>query len=487
MGTIVDTSKFKMRVFIALLLLVAVVAVSSTRRVCYYTNWAQYRKGAAKFTPENVDPKLCSHIIWSFATMEGNDLKTYEWNDEAEYKKMMAHKSTSPGLKVMIAVGGWNFGVAKMTAMLSSKSNRAAFIRSSLSFLKKYGFDGLDLDYEYPGNRGSPAADKHRFTLLCQELRKAFDADGSGFLLTAAVGAGKSTVDAAYEIAPISKALDFINLMTYDLNGAWNPTTGHNSPLFAGRSDTGATKFLNVDWAARYWIKNGCPKNKLVIGMPTYGRGFVLSGSNSGYGAPAAGGTAPGKYTGEKGYYAYYEACQIAKSGKVTRDPERKVPYVVKGKDWVGYDDVESLLAKVEWMQKEGYGGWMVWAMDLDDFTGTMCGQGKWPLLSAMSEAVGESSGSGGGSTGGGNTGGGSTGGGSTGGGSTGGGSTGGGDIKDCVSSCAGHADGNFASCNGCEVYVTCLGGRTYDNRPCGNGLVWDDEAKVCGWSSSNC
>ena len=96
----------------------------SYKRVCYYTNWAQYRTGAAKFLPEDVDPSLCSHVIYAFAKMEGNTLAPFEWNDAdtdwsiGMYSRTMALKEKSPGLKVMLAVGGWNFGTKIMVNKL---------------------------------------------------------------------------------------------------------------------------------------------------------------------------------------------------------------------------------------------------------------------------------------------------------------------------------------------------------------------------------
>ncbi|KAF8787216.1 Chitotriosidase-1 like protein [Argiope bruennichi] len=380
-----------------LLLLVALAASAPSRDhnskrykvVCYLGSWANYRGGEGKFLIENIDPNLCTHLVYGFAKLAGNQIAVYDpyldlkenWGLGA-YQRFNNLKKQNPNLSTLIAIGGWNEGSTKYSQMAADPNARATFVKSAVDFCLKYDFDGLDMDWEYPANRGGAAADKQNFVTLLKELKEAFAPHG--LILSAAVSAGKNTIDTAYDIPGVSKYLDFINVMAYDLHGSWEKTTGHNAPLYERPGESEGDKILNVNYAIKYWIAKGAPKNKIILGMGTYGRSFTLANpSDNKLGAPTTGPGRAGPLTKEPGMLGYNEICRDKGFTEVFVE-KVEAPYAYNGNQWVGYDNVKSIGIKVDYLIREGLGGGMIWSLETDDFRGN-CG-GRNVVISSSNE-----------------------------------------------------------------------------------------------------
>lgn len=118
---------------------------------------------------------------------------------------MLALRDKNPGLKVLASMGGWNEGSGKYSDMASDPQKRSTLVADVVSWMKQHGFDGFDLDWEYPGQRdGSrPDTDPANFVLLLQELRNALHAEN--MILSIAVGGAKASIDASYIVPEVSE------------------------------------------------------------------------------------------------------------------------------------------------------------------------------------------------------------------------------------------------------------------------------------------
>lgn len=298
---------------------------------------------------------------------------------------------------------GWNEGSIKYSKMASEPEARAKFVQSVVEFLDKYNFDGLDLDWEYPGARGGHSYDKQNFVRLLQELKEAFKP--KQYLLTAAVSAGKWFIDPAYDIGQVSRYLDLINLMAYDYHGGWETKTGMNAPLFnSPKHDLSKDDaMLNVNWSVNYWLQQGAPAEKIMLGVGSYGRSFTLDkASVNGINSPASQKGQAGPYTREPGSLGYNEICEAFQrqpnSWTIVRDPDYLAPYAYNDRQWVGYDDMQSLALKAQFAKSMGLGGMMMWSIETDDFLGR-CHNEKYPLLNTIKRVMnGKGTGSGTGS-----------------------------------------------------------------------------------------
>lgn len=278
----------------------------------------------------------------------------------------------------------------KYSQLVSKSSSRRNFIRQLIPYLKKYGFQGIHFDWTYPrcwqsDCRKGPESDRPNFTRLIKEISAEFKKHG--FILGVGISGYKEIIVKSYEIDELSNAADFLTIMTYDYHGAWEKQTGHVSPLY-GKPDDKYPQY-NTDYTIQLLIREGADPRKIIVGVPFYGQSFTLAEKSTrlvGEGIAARGPGKPGEYTKQPGMLAYYEICDRVKnrSWRKGRDASQKSgPFAMLDDQWVGFEDVNSVANKAQYVLESGLGGIAAWTVDLDDFSNRCCLE-AFPLLSSI-------------------------------------------------------------------------------------------------------
>lgn len=294
-------------------------------------------------------------IYYAFSTIQDGKPGLYNLRHPA----LMADlRKLNPSLKVVVSTGGWGAGGFSEAAM--TPEGRTLFTRSAMDFIREYDFDGIDMDWEYPcssaGEIASHPDDKFHFTLLLEELRQALDEYGKqagrAMHLSAAVGAGTWCVE-SMEVEKVAKLLDQVNLMTYDIRMAQTAPAGHHTNLYP---QTGDEAGMCGDLAVKLYAQAGVPMEKLVLGAAFYGRVWQ---NTPGFNQRAEGADTL-RFTEIDRHYLSTDSGRA--SGYVRHwDTQARAPYLYNGRDFISYDDEESIAEKCRYVAEKNLGGIMFW------------------------------------------------------------------------------------------------------------------------------
>ncbi|UJW31369.1 glycoside hydrolase family 18 chitinase [Saccharothrix sp. AJ9571] len=314
------------------------------------------------------------------------------------YNQLKKLKAKHPNLKVLISLGGWTYS-KYFSDVAATEASRKKFVSSCLDIYIKGNlpvyngaggpgtaagiFDGIDLDWEWPGAEGhagnhvSPA-DKVNNTLLIHEFRKQLDElgapQGKRYQLTAFTPADPAKIDAGWELAPVANSLDIFNVQGYDFHGAgsdnsWEPNrTGHQGNLYADADDPYNFHF-SVENAVKPYLDAGVSPRKLTVGLAFYGRGWqgVTDGGKAGE-WQAATGAAPGQFAEEAGTRGYSNLLASVPNCTVHHDEAAVATscFTGNGGQWWTFDDAWAIGKKTAWIKSKGLLGAMIWEMSGD-------------------------------------------------------------------------------------------------------------------------
>lgn len=287
------------------------------RNVMYYGDWSIWG-GQGNFYPSGIPADQLTHLNFAFLDFDANGNLIFTDKDAAVgapvgmaevqwgaanagiLSALQELRAANPNLRIGVSIGGWSKS-GDFTTVAANPGTRARFVENVMKFIKYTNMDFVDIDWEYPAlprqadkvdnqnDEGTPlatAADKENYILLLQDLKNALNIQGEQldrtYELSVAIPASKSQLEAGVDIPRLFQTVDFANIMTYDLHGAWDSVSGHHTGLYTNPNDPNAGSGLSVDASVSYLLSKGAPSNKIVIGSAFYTRGWekVSMGSN---------------------------------------------------------------------------------------------------------------------------------------------------------------------------------------------------------------
>ncbi|CAO3620433.1 unnamed protein product [Cunninghamella blakesleeana] len=379
------------------LLLGASSVLASKSLVGYFPNWLY-----AKYPVSNIDFSKYTHINYAFAILIKGATPEYtdDWQVQSQLPQLVS-AAHAKNAKVLLSVGGWS-GCLTFSTMAADPSQRKTFIDWNIGEMKKYDLDGIDVDWEYPGSTGPGcnsidlANDAKNLLILLQEMRAAFDSTFTNstkeLSIACHVRTFKTTDGNMADVSEYVKVLDRFNLMTYDINGAFNSTSGPNAPFNFEPGWGDADSYVS---AIDTWMKAGVPASKIIPGLAFYGRSATatVDMTNTNQYQPQIQGNPPhgdsydaywqNPYCSKEpgGLSGVWRYANLRSQGVLTTPTTASSPWIRRWDDttqtpwlfnptdktFISYDDPKSIGIKTDYAISKNLGGLMVWSVDEDN------------------------------------------------------------------------------------------------------------------------
>ncbi|RAL62744.1 hypothetical protein DID88_004586 [Monilinia fructigena] len=345
------------------------------QNAAYYVNWAIYGRN---YHPQQLPASELSHVLYAFANLYQNgtvylsdpnaDIEkhysTDSWNETGNnaygcLKQLYLLKKHNRHLKTLLSIGGWTYST-NFAGAASTDSTRAQFASTSVKLLADLGFDGLDIDWEYPAN----AVEAANFVLLLKAIREELDAyaakyvPGYHFLLTVATAAGPKNYN-VLDMAGMDPYIDTWHLMSFDYAGSWDNVTGNMANLYPSPSVPASTQY-STNQAVTDYISKGVSPSKLVMGLPLYGRSFE---NTTGLGLPYSG---IGSGSWENGVWDYKVLPRDGATEYYLADAVATYSFDNSTKELISYESVNSVQTKTTYIKDHGMRGAFFWESSAD-------------------------------------------------------------------------------------------------------------------------